>query len=53
MADCDGKSRLSGRGEPLRELDLLGIEIDVGVEIADRWFGHAPLTRAQPRANQA
>jgi hypothetical protein len=46
MPDGDRKPRLRSCGERTRELDLLGIEIDVRVEIADRRFGHAPrLTR--------
>src|SRR6476661_1809795 len=41
MADGDRETGLRGGGKRPRLLDLLGIVIDVRVEIADRWFAHA------------
>ena len=44
MADCDPEARLDRGGERLGLLDVLGIVIDVGVEIADggwSWPGYS------------
>ena len=43
MPDRRRKTRLHGRGELLRFLHRSRIVVDVGVEIADPWLGHASV----------
>jgi hypothetical protein len=44
VSDRDAEPFVRGLGQSMRPIDLVGIEIDVRVKVADRRLGHgAPL----------